>query len=355
MDLVIIAVAMVQRYTRNINHVARSGMTKVAVLGLGNFGTALAKNWLDAGMEVVGWTVEDEVYTAVRDKSENTKYLPGLALPGMGISMQIEETVTGADIVIFALPSAVVLDVVEQTLPFLQPEQILIDLAKGLAPGDQLISEAIEAKLSAVNLTNKLCVMMGPTIAPELARGVYTSALVTSEDADVAANMAQTLSTKTLSLAAGTDPRGAELWGAFKNVIALACGVVDGLKEDGRGGDNLKAAIFAAGYREGVQVLTALGAQQETAFSAAGIGDLFVTATSPHGRNREMGERLGKGQTLVEAEAAMVMVSEGVRAARMFKSLCSAQGAAAPFVGVVCGLLDDGTSIEEFLAQVMKL
>ncbi|NKB99876.1 MAG: NAD(P)H-dependent glycerol-3-phosphate dehydrogenase [Pseudomonadales bacterium] len=330
-------------------------MTKIAVLGLGNFGTALAKNWVDAGMEVVGWTVEDEVFAAIRDNGENTKYLPGLALPGMRVSMQIEETVTGADIVVFALPSSVVLDVVDQTLPFLESQQILIDLAKGLAPGDQLISEAIETKLAAVNLTNKLCVMMGPTIAPELARGVYTSALVTSEDAEVAASIAETLSTKTLGLAAGTDPRGAELWGAFKNVIALACGVVDGLKEDGRGGDNLKAAIFAAGYREGVQVLPTLGAQQETALSAAGIGDLFVTATSPHGRNREMGERLGKGQTLAEAEQAMVMVSEGVRAARMFKVLCATQGTAAPFVGVVCGLLDEGMSIDDFLAQVMQL
>lgn len=328
-------------------------MATIAVLGLGNFGTALACNWLTAGHDVSGWTVEEEVFTSIRDRGENTKYLPGLSLSGMRVSMDIEDTLSGADIVVFALPSGVVLEVVDQALPFLRSEQTLIDLAKGLAPGDVLISEAIEVKLSEVGLTNNLCVMMGPTIAPELARGVYTSALVTSEKGEIAAEIADTLSTKTLTLSAGSDPRGAELWGAFKNVIALACGVVDGLKADGRGGDNLKAAIFAAGYREGAMVLPKLGARPETALSAAGIGDLFVTATSPHGRNREMGERLGKGQTLAQAEADMVMVSEGVRAARMFKTLCSAEQVAAPFVSSVCALLDEGADINEFLERVM--
>ena len=141
-----------------------------------------------------------------------------------------------------------------------------------------------------------------------------SAALVASADAELAARMASLLTTPTLTLAAASDPLGAEYWGAFKNVIALACGVVDGLKEDGRGGDNLKAAVFTAGYREAVAVLPQLGAHPDTALSAAGIGDLFVTATSPHGRNREMGERLGKGQSLEEAQGEMVMVSEGVRA-----------------------------------------
>ena len=157
-------------------------------------------------------------------------------------------------------------------------------------------------------------------------------------------------------LVVGDTPEGigAEYWGAFKNVIALACGVVDGLKEDGRGGDNLKAAVFTAGYREAVNLLPELGADPATALSAAGIGDLFVTATSPHGRNREMGERLGRGQTLAEAQGEMVMVSEGVRAARMFLPLFESRGLNAPFVACVCGLLDNTLTIDDFLQQVMQ-
>ena len=329
-------------------------MSQIAVLGLGNFGTALAKNWLAGGHNVKGWTVEQEVYDSVTASSINEKYLPGVELPGLQVSMDIAPTVQDADIVVLALPSSVVLMVFDDLLPHLTDNQVLMDLAKGLAPTDQLISEVIAEKLTAANKHNPLCVMMGPTIAPELARGVYTTALVASADGELAARMAAELSTPTLTLAAASDPLGAEYWGAFKNVIALACGVVDGLKEDGRGGDNLKAAVFTAGYREAVNLLPQLGAAHDTAFSAAGIGDLFVTATSPHGRNREMGERLGRGQTLAEAEAEMVMVSEGVRAARMFKGLFASENLASPFVETVCALLDGDANIDEFLSRVMS-
>ena len=322
-------------------------------MGLGNFGTALACNWLSEGLEVRGWTVEQEVYDSIESTGVNEKYLDDVSLKGLICSMDIDETVSGADIVVLALPSGVVLSVVDDLLPHLRSEQILLDLAKGLAPGDQLISEVIGEKLAAANLACQLCVMMGPTIAPELARGVYTTALVTSGDVALAQELASLLTTKTLKLSAATDSLGSEYWGAFKNVIALACGVVDGLKEDGRGGDNLKAAVFTAGYKEAVGVLPQLGADPETALSAAGIGDLFVTATSPHGRNRAMGERLGKGQTLAEAEAEMVMVSEGVRAARMFKNLFASKDIQSPFVEAVCSLLDEGASIDQFLERVV--
>ena len=328
-------------------------MKNVAVMGLGNFGTALACNWLAEGLNVSGWTVEEEVYDSIQATGVNEKYLDNVSLEGLNVSMDIAQSVVDAEIIVLALPSHVVLSVVDDLLPHLRDDQILLDLAKGLAPGDQMISEVISQRLEAANLNCRLCVMMGPTIAPELARGVYTTALVTSDDVILAGELATILTTKTLKLSAATDSLGSEYWGAFKNVIALACGVVDGLKKDGRGGDNLKAALFTSGYREAVRVLPLMGADPETALSAAGIGDLFVTATSPHGRNREMGERLGMGQTLKEAESEMVMVSEGDRAARMFKNLFSDKGIEAPFVDAVCVLLNEGTSIEEFIEQAI--
>ena len=328
-------------------------MKNVAVMGLGNFGTALACNWLAEGLNVSGWTVEEEVYDSIQATGVNKKYLDNVSLEGLKVSMDIAQSVVDAEIIVLALPSHVVLSVVDDLLPHLRDDQILLDLAKGLAPGDQMISEVISQRLEAANLNCRLCVMMGPTIAPELARGVYTTALVTSDDVILAGELATILTTKTLKLSAATDSLGSEYWGAFKNVIALACGVVDGLKKDGRGGDNLKAALFTSGYREAVRVLPLMGADPETALSAAGIGDLFVTATSPHGRNREMGERLGMGQTLKQAESEMVMVSEGVRAARMFKNLFSDKGIEAPFVDAVCALLDEGASIEEFLEKAI--
>ena len=322
-------------------------------MGLGNFGTALARNWILAGHDVRGWTVEQEVYDSISSEGNNEKYLSDVSLSGMEVSMDPTKIISGAEIVVLALPSGVVLSVVDDLLPHLTSHQVLLDLAKGLAPGEEMISDVIEAKLQAAGLKCGLCVMMGPTIAPELARGVFTTALITSKKLILAEEIAEHLTTSTLRLSAATDSLGAEYWGAFKNVIALACGVVDGLKEDGRGGDNLKAAVFTSGYREAVKLLPELGADPETAFSAAGIGDLFVTATSPHGRNREMGERLGLGQTLAAAEKDMVMVSEGVRAARLFKTLFASKAIAAPFVDAVCALLDEGTTVEEFIDKVV--
>lgn len=330
-------------------------MSSIAVLGLGNFGTALARNWLQAGHRVCGWTVEQEVFESLRDTHINAKYLPGIVMPGMRVTLSLQDAVQDAEIIVLALPSGVVLSVVDDLVPLLRPAQVLIDLAKGLAEGDRLISDVIEEKLAAAGRNNILCVMMGPTIAPELANGVYTTALVASRHGDAAARLAKLLTTRTLKLAPAADPLGAEYWGAFKNVIALACGVADGLKPSGLGGDNLKAAIFTAGYREAVGLLPKLGADPSTALTAAGIGDLFVTATSPHGRNREMGERLGRGQTLREAQGSMVMVSEGVRAARMFRDVCKRAGHPAPFVAAVCGLLDGELTVETFLEAIASV
>ena len=315
-------------------------MDKIALIGLGNFGTALARNWIDHGLQVKGWTVEEEVYRSIKETGVNEKYLPGISIKGLIVSRSLEETISESNLIVLALPSSVVIGVFEDLIGYLSDDQVLLDLAKGLAPDDRLISETIGEKLRLAGLKTRLCVAMGPTIATELARGVYTSALVTSSDYELAKELAKLLSTSALKLTAATDSLGAEYWGAFKNVIALACGVVDGLKNKGRGGDNLKAAIFAVGYREAFILLPALGAQERTALSAAGIGDLFVTATSPYGRNREMGERLGSGQSLEQATKEMVMVSEGVNAARMFKRVFLSKQIESPFVDTVCDFLD---------------
>ena len=331
-------------------------MTGIAVIGLGNFGTALARNWTVHGKTVRGWTVEEEVFASMEGAGVNEKYLPGIELPGLRATLDLSEALDGADIVALALPSHVVLSVVDQMLGLLQDGQILVDLAKGLAPSEELVSEAIAAKLAAAGRRNPLAVMTGPTIAPELASGVLTTALVASEDEAVARRLADELSTPTFNVRPAADPLGVELWGAFKNVIALACGVSDGLKQtSGLGGDNLKAALFTAGFSEGRRVLTALGAEPETAFSAAGIGDLFVTATSPHGRNRRTGELLGRGQALDQALGSTVMVSEGVRATRMFAARTAADGISAPFVTLVAELLDGKTDADGCVRRILSI
>ena len=330
-------------------------MARLGIAGLGNWGTALAKVWLEAGHEVGAWTIEEDVADSIRSTGINRKYLDGVELGGLAVSTDLAEVAPRAEIVALALPSSVVLGVVDDLLPLLRGDEVLLDLAKGLAPGERLVSEAIAERLEAAGLENPLAVLTGPTIAPEVARGVLTTALVASRDRPLAEDLARRLSTPTLALQAAGDPGGAELWGAFKNVIALACGVVDGLQErGGLAGDNLKAAIFGAGFAAGCELLPRLGAAPETALTPAGIGDLYVTASSPHGRNRHLGEQLGRGLSLAEAQGGMVMVSEGVRAARMFAERAESVGIALPFLDAVARLLDGSVDPESFARRLLS-
>ena len=331
-------------------------MISIAVLGLGNFGTALARIWSLHGNRVCGWTVEEEVFASIRETGVNAKYLPDVVLPGAEVTMDLGVALDGAEVVVLALPSHVILEVVDDIGTILADRQMLLDLAKGLAPGERLVSEAIKEKLGAAGCASPLAVMTGPTIAREVAAGVLTTALVASEEISIARTLAQRLSTDTLKLRFADDPLGVELWGAFKNVIALACGVCDGLGgEDGAGGDNLKAAVFTSGFREACQLLQAMGAQAETALSPAGVGDLFVTATSPYGRNRRTGELLGSGKRLDEALGSTVMVSEGVRATRMFAARAAAEGLDAPFVTGVLELLDGAVSARDCVQALLQI
>jgi glycerol-3-phosphate dehydrogenase (NAD(P)+) len=332
-------------------------MARIGVLGLGNWGTALARVWCEDGHNVLGWTIEQEVYESLMTDNINKKYLPNSVIPELQVTMQITDVTETCEIIVLALPSGVILSVVDELLPHLRPSHVLLDLAKGLAPskegGSGMISEAIQRRLSLAGKANPVVVMTGPTIAPEVARGVMTTALVACEDRSVAERIADRLSTDSLILTAADDPGGAELWGAYKNTVALACGLVDGL-HGSIGGDNLKAALVLAGFSEGMRLLEAMGAERTTAFGPAGIGDLYVTATSPRSRNRTLGEKLGSGLTLDEALDEMHMVAEGVRATRMFVNRAPTLNIEIPFLTALSGLLNGEIAVEEAVRAMVE-
>ena len=324
-------------------------MARIGVVGLGNWGTALAYVWCEDGHNVLGWTIEQEVYETMMTDGENSKYLPGYQIPKMQATMELSDITSECEIVVLALPSGVILSVVDDLIPHLRPSHVLIDLAKGLAPSEEggsgMISDAIERRLQDAGKSNPVVVMTGPTIAPEVAQGVMTTALVACHDRSVADRIAERLSTGNLILKAADDPIGAELWGAYKNTVALACGLVDGLHPGG--GDNLKAALVLSGFSEGIMLLEAMGAESGTAFGPAGIGDLYVTSTSPRSRNRTLGEKLGSGLSLEDSQGEMHMVAEGVRACRMFNNRARRLGVAVPFISALEGLLDGDISVED--------
>ena len=331
-------------------------MARIGVLGLGNWGTALALVWRNDGHNVLGWTVEQDVYESMMTVHENKKYLPGHEIPEMDCTMEISDVTESCEILVLALPSSAILEVVDMLIPSLRPSHLLVDLAKGLAPSDEggsgMISDAIERRLSDAGLSNQVVVMTGPTIAPEVARGVITNALVACHDIRIAERVAERLSTDSLILTPAEDPTGAELWGAYKNCVALACGLVDGLK-DTIGGDNLKAALVLSGYSEGIGLLEKMGADPETAFGPAGIGDLYVTATSPRSRNRTLGEKLGSGKSLEESLEEMHMVAEGVRATRMFLNRSERMSHPTPFLSTLGSLLEGSIEVEDAVRRMV--
>ena len=180
-----------------------------------------------------------------------------------------------------------------------------------------------------------------------------TTAIVACHDRSVANRISERLSTESLVLTATDDIDGAELWGAYKNTVALACGLVDGLR-GGIGGDNLKAALVLAGFSEGLKLLEAMGAEASTAFGPAGIGDLYVTATSPRSRNRTLGEKLGSGKSLEESLGEMHMVAEGVRANRMFLNRARRLDIQVPFLSALGDLLAGEAEVGEAVRRMVE-
>jgi len=315
-------------------------MARIGIVGLGNWGTTLAHIWCKDGHNVLGWTVETEVYESMMTTKENKKYLPGFVIPELEVTMEISDITEVCEILVLALPSNIILEVFENIVPHIRPSHLIIDLAKGLADGEgsMMISSAIEERLKDSGKLNSVVVMTGPTIAPEVANGVLTTALVACHDRTVAERISGRLSTDSLILKPTEDPVGAELWGAYKNTVALACGIVDGLR-DSIGGDNLKAALVVSGYSEGIRLLEKMGANPSTAFGPAGIGDLYVTATSPRSRNRTLGQMLGEGKSLEQSLEEMHMVAEGVRATEMFSKKSLELGYHSPFLLALGDLL----------------
>lgn len=332
-------------------------MSRIGVLGLGNWGTALAKVWCEDGHNVTGWTIEQEVYESLMTTNINEKYLPEYEIPRLDVTMKMSDITDTCEILVLALPSGVILSVVNDLIPLLRPSHVLLDLAKGLAPTTEsesgMISQEIEARLTAAGKANPVVILTGPTIAPEVARGVMTTAIVACHDRSVANRISERLSTESLVLTATDDIDGAELWGAYKNTVALACGLVDGLR-GGIGGDNLKAALVLAGFSEGIKLLEAMGAEASTAFGPAGIGDLYVTATSPRSRNRTLGEKLGSGKSLEESLGEMHMVAEGVRANRMFLNRARRLDIQVPFLSALGDLLAGEAEVGEAVRRMVE-
>lgn len=326
-------------------------MQQIAVIGAGNWGTALSATLVNSGHRVVLWAYEPEVAESIRSRRENTLFMPGVELPaGIAATNDLGEALEGAELVVTVMPSHVCRRLFERMLPSLRPEMIFVSATKGLETDrlmrmSEVIREVVGGKFSP-----RLCVLSGPSFAREVMQGDPTAVVVASEDPEAARTVQQEFSSRVLRLYSSSDVAGVEIGGAVKNVIAIAAGVVEGLGL----GHNPTAALITRGLAEITRLACACGAKRETLAGLAGMGDLVLTCTGELSRNRTVGVELGKGRKLPEIIGSMRMVAEGVKTTYATVALADRYGVEMPITRQVHRLLEGQASPREAIRELME-
>lgn len=332
-----------------MNTAATDGALTVAVLGAGNWGTTLAHRIASNGCIVRLWTRETDQRDEINQRRTNERAIPGLHIhPGVRAVSVLSEAVSGAELILIAIPSQAFREVCRKLGDELYPEQIVIHATKGLEAGThRRMSEILHEETCA----RQIGVLSGPNIAVEVAQGKPAGTVIASRFPRVIRVGRRALSCPELMVFAGTDVLGVELCGALKNVVAIAAGIADEM----RVGDNAKAFLVTRGMAELMRLASAMGAEAMTLTGLAGIGDLMVTCASPHSRNHRVGVALARGESLDDALARLGMVAEGVHAAVSARALAAARGIPMPLFARVYRILYEGLRPQAALEQLMSL
>lgn len=319
-------------------------MTRVTVLGDGAWGTALALVLARAGREVTLWSRFPEYAAEMRSRRENVRFLPGFPFPD---SLRIASGAPpAADAYVAAVPTPFIRETFTEIREALDRKALLVCVAKGL---EQATGKRPSEVLAEVLGRVRTVALVGPSHAPEVARGLPASVVAAGEPR--AARAAQELfSGRTLRVYTTRDRVGAELGGALKNVIALAGGICDGLGL----GHNAKAALLTRGIVEMARLGGRLGARRETFFGLSGIGDLITTTTFPAGRNLSVGRAIGEGKPLAEILGSMRSVAEGVWTTKAAWALARRHRVEMPITEQVHAILFEGKPPREALRDLMR-
>ncbi|MBX3463766.1 MAG: NAD(P)-dependent glycerol-3-phosphate dehydrogenase [Planctomycetes bacterium] len=322
---------------------------KVAILGNGGFGTAMALALERVGHAVALWG-HDPVYTArIAATRQNPRYLESFVLPdAIRVTHDAAAVLDRADVVLLAVPTQHVRGVLGAVAAYLAPDAPVVSLAKGLEQGSGARPSQIAAEL--LGGPERVFVLSGPSHAEEIARDLPTTVVLAGADDAPLQRLQTALTTPSFRVYRNQDVLGTELCGALKNVMALAAGIADGLGY----GDNAKAAILARGLVEMLRFGQGLGADPRTFFGLAGVGDLAVTAFSAHGRNRAFGERIGRGETLAQALAASPKVAEGVWTSRVVVEQAQQRGVEMPIAAAVVRVLYEGLAPRDAVRALME-
>jgi glycerol-3-phosphate dehydrogenase (NAD(P)+) len=324
--------------------------TTFAVLGAGAWGTALAVVLAARGGHRVRlWSARPESGRRLQETRENSRLLPGVAIPA-AVELTTDAAVAsaGADVWVSAIPTAHLRPTLERLRAELgaQAPPLVVSVTKGIEPGSfRRPTEVLAEVLGATQLV----VLSGPSHAEEVSRGLPTSVVAASDEPELALRVQRDFATERFRVYTNLDPVGVELAGALKNVIGLAAGVCDGLGY----GDNAKSALLTRGLAEMTRFGVALGAEAATFAGLAGLGDLITTCFSRHGRNRQVGERLGRGERLDDVLAGLSMVVEGVGTARAVHERAARMGLDLPITEAVYRVLYEGKAPARAVADLM--
>ncbi|MFI5957287.1 NAD(P)H-dependent glycerol-3-phosphate dehydrogenase [Cryptosporangium sp. NPDC051539] len=315
-----------------------TGAVRAAVLGAGSWGTAFAKVLADAGCEVTLWARRAELADGLNARRENGDYLPGVRLPDrLTATADHEEALAGADLVVLAVPSQTMRANLEHWSGALGDDALLVSLAKGVELGTHKRMTEVIMEVTGVP-AGRVAVVSGPNLAKEIASEQPAATVVACGDAPRAELLQRASTTWYLRPYTNTDVVGVELGGAVKNVIALACGMAEGMGF----GDNTKASLITRGLAETARLGVALGADPLTFAGLAGLGDLVATCTSPLSRNRTLGERLGRGETLEQASTHNRQTAEGVKSCLSILELAGGVGVEMPITEQVVQVCHKG-------------
>lgn len=274
----------------------------ISILGSGSWGTAMGKILAMNGHNVIIWTRDEKIKNNIIN-GENPHYLPGITLPkNLSATINIDDAIKSSEIIVLAVPSQAVRSVLKRIK---YENQTIVNLSKGIEiETGYLISDVVKEVLN----TENYCVLSGPSHAEEVARDVPTSVVISGTNISQAHKIQKEFSNVSFRIYTNEDLKGVEVSGAVKNIYAIASGVIDGMGN----WDNTKAALITRASVEMTRIGEYFGGKKETYAGLAGIGDLIVTCTSQHSRNRYVGEQLGRGKKLDEILETMNMVAEGI-------------------------------------------
>lgn len=322
----------------------------VAVLGAGSWGTAFAKILADAGRDVTLWARREAVAASMKAERRNPEYLPGLVLPDrVTATGDAREAVTGAELVVLAVPSQTLRGNLTEWIPHLHPDATLVSLMKGIELGTTKRMSEVVMETARVP-ADRVVVVSGPNLAPEVVAEQPAATVVACTDVDRATLVQRAITTSYFRPYTNDDVIGCELGGAVKNVIALAYGIATAMGF----GHNTRAMLVTRGLAETARLGVALGADPLTFAGLAGMGDLVASCSSPSARNRTFGEHLGRGATLEEARIATRQTAEGVKSALAIRDLARAHEVEMPITEQVELVCHEGVDPRRAVAALMS-